>query len=105
MGVGAGNSVTTTKVVDRQGGRCVEVRLGPMEPEFERWLMANLMSSKLGVAYVEVHKDTRKLTGYGVWEPWWENFLFWMSVAWVRDPECEYCPPGEGHNAVSENTR
>lgn len=93
--------MATTKVVDRQGGRCVEVVLDPLEPEFERWLMTNLVGTKLGVAYIQVHEDTGRLTGYGVWEPWWENFLFWMAVAYIGDPECEHCLPGEGHNAVS----
>jgi hypothetical protein len=72
----------TTRIVEKDGSRLVEVRLSaPLyDPETERWFMEYLHKAS-GVAYMEFDEAKRRLVGYGVWEPWWEQFRFWLEVS------------------------
>jgi len=77
----------TVKLEERAGSKMVCVRFdGPLTPEDERWFLEYLHKSS-GVAYMEMDKDTRRLMGYGVWEPWWEQFRFWLGVSMLGGAE------------------
>jgi hypothetical protein len=72
---------TETKVVERDGSKVVEVRLGTtLSREDEVWFLRYLTKAE-GVAYMEHRKDTMRLAGYGVWEYAWDNFRFWLGVS------------------------
>jgi hypothetical protein len=79
------------KVETRQGSRCVCVRLTePLDPFLERHLERYLNKAS-GVAYVEYTVTLpMRLIGFGVWEPWYEGFRFWLGVSLAKDEEEDY---------------
>lgn len=79
--------MTTVAITEEQVGKMVRVRLGSMlDHNTERWFSEFLMKAS-GVAYLEYDTQTMRLAGYGVWEPYWENFRFWLEVGLMSDPE------------------
>lgn len=71
----------------------VRVTLGQLDPSIEYWFCERL-SKMAGVAYMEFDANTHRLRGYGVHEPYWETFRFWLAIGLEYTAMTEVAPKG-----------
>lgn len=73
----------TVRVTEEAGGwKMMRVSLTErLSRETEQWFVEYLSKAE-GVAYTEFDTSEQwpRLAGYGVWEPNWSNFQFWLGV-------------------------